>query len=167
MATPLAYTARYIHPVAVIRVAFAEEQYWKDRIAAVGGPNARFVSLTVGDDHGRVETVQYIPGELLPQAISAVRPGDLVIPRIETWTGGREGTFEARVQDAPAEASGIITAVDEPTGAVATIEGTVTVKIPMFGKRIETVLAERLTELLDAETEFTNNWIAERGIVVS
>lgn len=167
MATPLAYTARYLHSIAVVRVAFADEQYWKDRLAAVGGPNARFVSLTVGADHGRVETVQYIPAELLPPAISAVRPGDLVIPRIETWTGDREGTFEVRVQDAPAEASGTIIAVDEPTGAVATLQGTVTVKVPIFGKKIETVLAERLTELLDSETEFTNSWITERGIVVS
>lgn len=167
MATPLAYTARYIHPVAVVRVAFADEQYWKDRIATVGGPNARFVSLAVGDDHGRVETVQYIPADLLPQAVSAVHPGDLVIPRVETWTGGLEGTFEARVQGAPAEASGTIIAVDEPTGAVATVQGTVTVKVPLFGRKIETVLAERLTELLDSETEFTNSWITERGIVAS
>ncbi|WP_036540628.1 DUF2505 domain-containing protein, partial [Nocardia cyriacigeorgica] len=80
MATPLAYTARYTHPAAAVRAAVADEQYWKDRIAAVGGPNARLESVSVEGDQVRVEMVQAIAADLLPSAITAVRPGDLVIP---------------------------------------------------------------------------------------
>lgn len=161
MATPLAYTARYTHPAAAVRAAVADEQYWKDRIAAVGGPNARLESVSVEGDQVRVEMVQAIAAELLPSAITAVRPGDLVIPRTENWTG-TAATFEARVEGAPAEVRGTITLSDIDAGSTAVVEGSIEVKVPLFGGKIEAAIAERLTELLAEETEFTNAWISER-----
>ncbi|TLF57309.1 DUF2505 domain-containing protein [Nocardia cyriacigeorgica] len=161
MATPLAYTARYTHPAAAVRAAVADEQYWKDRIAAVGGPNARLESVSVEGDQVRVEMVQAIAADLLPSAITAVRPGDLVIPRTENWTG-TAATFEARVEGAPAEVRGTITLSDIDAGSTAVIEGSIEVKVPLFGGKIEAAIAERLTELLAEETEFTNAWISER-----
>ncbi|WP_159841572.1 DUF2505 domain-containing protein [Nocardia sp. CY41] len=160
MATPLAYTAHYSHPPAAVRAAFANDQYWKDRIAAVGGPNARLDSVTVSGDQVRVEMVQAIAAEQLPPAITAVRPGDLIIPRVEQWTGD-EATFEARVEGAPAEVRGTIGLAAEGSGAVATVDGTIEVKIPLFGGKIEKAIAEHLTELLKNEAEFTGTWLAE------
>ncbi|WP_406266918.1 DUF2505 domain-containing protein [Nocardia sp. NBC_00881] len=159
MATPLAYTARYSHSLAAVRAAFANDQYWKDRVAEVGGPNARLESVTVSGDQVRAELVQAIAAELLPAAITAVRPGDLIIPRIEHWTGD-SATFEARVEGAPAEVRGTITLAADGSGATATTNGTIEVKIPLFGGKIETAIAEHLTELLKNEEEFTNNWLA-------
>ncbi|WP_433601114.1 DUF2505 domain-containing protein [Nocardia sp. CA-135953] len=161
MATPLAYTARYSHPVAAVRAAFADEQYWKDRIAEVGGDNARLDSVTVNGGQVKVEMVQVIAADLLPAAITAVRPGDLIIPRTESWTGD-SATFTARVEGAPAEVNGTIELTADGSGSVAETKGTIEVKIPLFGAKIETAIAERLTELLANEEEFTNNWLAER-----
>ncbi|MFI7668643.1 DUF2505 domain-containing protein [Nocardia sp. NPDC049526] len=159
MATPLAYTARYSHPVAAVRAAFADEQYWKDRIAEVGGDNARLDSVSVNGDQVNVEMVQVIAAELLPAAITAVRPGDLIIPRTESWTGD-SATFTARVEGAPAEVRGTIELTADGSGSVAETKGTIEVKIPLFGGKIEAAIAERLTELLANEEEFTNNWLA-------
>jgi hypothetical protein len=159
MATPLAYTARYSHPVAAVCAAIADEQYWKDRIAEVGGPNARLDSVTISGDQVRVEMVQAIAAEQLPAAITAVRPGDLIIPRVENWSGDA-ATFEARVEGAPAEVRGNIALAADGSGTVATVTGSIEVKIPLFGGKIETAIAERLTELLASEEEFTNNWLA-------
>ncbi|UGT70262.1 DUF2505 domain-containing protein [Nocardia gipuzkoensis] len=159
MATPLAYTARYSHPPAAVRAAFADEQFWKDRIAEVGGPGARLESVTVSGDQVRVEMVQAIAAEKLPPAITAVRPGDLTIPRVEDWTGDH-ATFEARVDGAPAEVRGTITLSADGSGTVATTDGTIEVKIPLFGSKIEKAIAEHLTELLKNEAEFTVNWLA-------
>ncbi|MEV4128271.1 DUF2505 domain-containing protein [Nocardia sp. NPDC049707] len=160
MATPLAYTARHSYPVAAVRAAFADVQYWKDRIAEVGGDNARLDSITVDGDQVEVEMVQVIAAELLPAAITAVRPGDLIIPRTETWTGD-SATFTARVEGAPAEVRGTIALTADGSGSVVQAKGTIEVKIPLFGGKIETAIAERLTELLANEEEFTNNWLAE------
>ncbi|AFU05746.1 DUF2505 domain-containing protein [Nocardia brasiliensis] len=159
MATPLAYTARYSHPAAAVRAAFANDQYWKDRVAEVGGPNARLDSVTVDGDQIRIHLVQAIAAELLPAAITAVRPGDLIIPRVETWTGDN-ATFQATVEGAPAEVRGTITLVDDGAGSTAAANGTIEVKIPLFGGKIENAIAEHLTEVLKNEEEFTNTWLA-------
>ncbi|MBF6131186.1 DUF2505 domain-containing protein [Nocardia brasiliensis] len=159
MATPLAYTARYSHPAAAVRAAFANDQYWKDRVAEVGGPNARLDSVTVDGDQIRIHLVQAIAAELLPAAITAVRPGDLIIPRVETWTGDN-ATFQATVEGAPAEVRGTITLTDDGAGSTAAANGTIEVKIPLFGGKIENAIAEHLTEVLKNEEEFTNTWLA-------
>ncbi|MEU0875681.1 DUF2505 domain-containing protein [Nocardia brasiliensis] len=158
MATPLAYTARYSHPAAAVRAAFANDQYWKDRVAEVGGPNARLDSVTVDGDQIRIHLVQAIAAELLPAAITAVRPGDLIIPRVETWTGDN-ATFQATVEGAPAEVRGTITLTDDGAGSTAAANGTIEVKIPLFGGKIENAIAEHLTEVLKNEEEFTNTWL--------
>jgi len=160
MATPLTYTARYDHPAAAVRAAISDEAYWKDRIAAVGGPNARLESVSVTGDRATIAMIQSIAAELLPAAVTAVRPGDLVIPRTENWDG-HSGTFNARVEGAPAEVSGTISLVDDDEGSIAGFDGTAEVNIPMFGGKIEAAIAERLVELIGEETEFTNSWLAE------
>ncbi|UGT64678.1 DUF2505 domain-containing protein [Nocardia asteroides] len=161
MATPLAYTARYSHSAAAVRAAIADEQYWKDRIAEVGGPNARLDRITIDGDRVHAELVQAIAAELLPAAITAVRPGDLIIPRVEEWTGDT-GTFTAKVDGAPAEVRGSIALAADGAGSVATITGTIEVKVPLFGGKIEAAIAERLVELLGNEAEFTDTWLAQR-----
>ncbi|MBO0852535.1 MAG: DUF2505 domain-containing protein [Nocardia sp.] len=160
MATPLAYTARYAHPIAALRTAIADEQYWKDRIEEVGGPGARLDSFRADADQVVVAMTQAIPASELPAAITSVRPGDLIIPRTETYRlGDLSGVFEAHVQDAPAQATGTITYTDEGAGCQGVADGSVAVQIPLFGKKIEAVVAQKLLELLTSETEFTDTWI--------
>ncbi len=159
MATPLAYTAQYAHPADAVRTALADEEYWKARIEEVGGPGARLDAFATDGDRLRVEMVQSIPASELPAAVTAVRPGDLIIPRTETYEG-LAGIFEAYVEDAPAKVRGTVTMTGDATGSQAVVDGSVEVSVPLFGKKIEAVVAEKLLELLAAETEFTNNWIA-------
>lgn len=161
MATPLAYTAAYTHSVSAVRAAFADEQYWKDRIAEVGGPNARLESVAVEGDTVRIAMVQAIAAELLPPAVTAVRPGDLVIPRTETWTGDT-ARYEASVEGAPAKMSGTITLTGDDKSATAVVDGSIEVKVPLFGGKIEAAIKEHLTELLRSEADFTNTWLSQR-----
>ncbi|MEU0544259.1 DUF2505 domain-containing protein [Nocardia sp. NPDC005978] len=159
MATPLAFTAHSPHSTAAVRAAFSSEQYWKDRIENVGGPNARIDSISINGDHVRVDMVQAIPAEELPTQITAVRPGDLIIPRTETWDGSG-GTVEARVEGAPATVQGTLSVTDDGTGSVFVVDASIEVKIPLFGKKIEAAVQQHLTELLEREAEFTANWLS-------
>ncbi|WP_040799005.1 DUF2505 domain-containing protein [Nocardia higoensis] len=161
MATPLAYTAAYIHSVSAVRAAFSDEQYWKDRITEVGGPNAHLESVAAEGDTVRIHMVQAIAAELLPPAVTAVRPGDLIIPRTETWNGNA-ASYEATVEGAPAKMSGIITLTGDDNAATAVVDGTIEVKVPLFGGKIEAAIKEHLIELLRSETEFTNTWLSGR-----
>ncbi|WP_067700803.1 DUF2505 domain-containing protein [Nocardia jejuensis] len=159
MATPLAFTAHSAHSTAAVRAAFADEQYWKDRIEAVGGPNARIDSISITGEQVRVEMVQAIPASELPAQLTAVRPGDLIIPRTETWNGSG-GTVEARVEGAPATVNGTLSVTDNGGGSTFVVDASIEVKIPLFGKKIEAAVQQHLTELLEREAEFTDTWLA-------
>ncbi|MFB7721942.1 DUF2505 domain-containing protein [Nocardia sp. NPDC058058] len=159
MATPLAFTAHSTHSTAAVRAAFANEQYWKDRIEAVGGPNARIESISINGDDVRVEMIQAIPASELPPQVTAVRPGDLVIPRTETWNG-QGGTVEAHVDGVPATVNGSLIMREAGTGSDFTVDATIEVKIPLFGKKIEAAIQGHLTELLEREAEFTDSWLS-------
>jgi hypothetical protein len=159
MATSLAYTAEYPHPAAAVRAALLDEQYWKDRTVEVGGPQASVDSFLVDGEVLRVELTQHIASSDLPNAITAALPHGLVIRRTETYAGDG-GAFDAVVDGAPARISGAVTLTDAQTGATAVIEGTVEVSVPLYGKKIETTVAANLIDLLAAEAEFTNRWIA-------
>ncbi|MFC4375876.1 DUF2505 domain-containing protein [Nocardia halotolerans] len=161
MATPLAFTASYSHSVDAVRAAYSDEQYWKARIAEVGGPGARLDAFAVDGDNVRIQLVQSIPADQLPPAITAVRPGDLVIPRTENYTG-TEGTFEAHVDGAPAIVRGTVTLSPQDSGAVATVNGSIEVKIPLFGGKIEAAISEHLLELLANEATFTEQWLTTK-----
>lgn len=159
MATPLAFTARYTYSVEAVRAAFSDEQYWKARLEEVGGPGARLDSFFSDGNTVKAQLVQSIPADQLPPAITAVRPGDLAIPRTETYSG-TSGTVEAYVDGAPAKVNATISLTADGTGSTATVDGTIEVKIPLFGGKIEAAISEHLLELLNNEAAFTEQWLA-------
>ncbi|WP_019932535.1 DUF2505 domain-containing protein [Nocardia sp. BMG111209] len=162
MATPLAFTATYSHSADAVRAAIASEQYWKDRLAEVGGPGARLESFEPAGEVLTIRMVQTIAASELPSSITSVRPGDMIIPRTEVYTAGSNtGTFEAHVDGAPAEVNGTVTLTENGSGTVATVEGSVHVAVPLFGKKIEAVVAEKLLELLASEAAFTDTWVSQ------
>lgn len=162
MTTRIGHTSRYPRTAATMRATFIDAQYWKDRLAEVGGPNARLVSITPEGDRVRVQMVQSIAAADLPDQITKVRPGDMIINRTEVW-GATTGTFDAQVEGAPARIFGTVSLAGDDVNCTATINGEVDVQVPLFGTKIEKAIAERLTELFEAEDQFTLNWLAQQS----
>jgi hypothetical protein len=159
MSTPIGHTARYPHPLSVVHAAFTGEQYWKDRLEEVGGPGARLIGVT-GTDPVQVQMVQAIAEADLPEAITKVRKGDLVIDRTETW-GATVGGFLAVVEGAPVRISGTVALTPDGDGCLVRIDGQVEVDVPLFGRKIEAGIAERLTALFTVEESYTLAWLAD------
>ncbi|MGW4326492.1 DUF2505 domain-containing protein [Nocardia sp. NPDC004573] len=159
MATPLAYTATYSHSADALRTALADAQYWKDRVEEVGGADARLVEFDAAEDRLQVRMVQTIPAAQLPGAVTAVRPEGLVITRTETYTHDG-GSFDARVEGVPAKVTGTVRLTESDNAAVAFVDATAEVGIPLFGRKIEAAVVARLVEMLAVEAEYTDAWIA-------
>ncbi|TSD99532.1 DUF2505 domain-containing protein [Skermania sp. ID1734] len=150
--------------VEVTHAAFCGEQYWRDRLAAVGGPQADLVSLRADGDTVIIEMTQGIAAEKLPSFVAAVRRGDLLISRTETWgplqDGRAHGSFSAKVEGAPATLGGDLYL--EPDGEHCTfrVDGAVDVRVPLIGNKIASAAAGQLQRLLEKEDEFTREWLA-------
>lgn len=168
MARPIPHSVSHPQPVDRVLAAFTSEDYWRTRIAEVGGDGARLDRLDIGEGTVAVEMTQLIPAEHLPSLVTKIRPGDLVITRTEDWThpAGNPtatGTLTARVAGLPGELTGTLTLAPAGTGSTVTLDGRVDVPIPLIGSKIEAVIAERITELLLHEDEFTARWLDENS----
>ncbi|KAA0022326.1 DUF2505 domain-containing protein [Antrihabitans cavernicola] len=163
MASRIEHSARYSKSVDAVHAAFTSEQYWKDRMAEIGGPGGQLLGIETANGTTTVNLQQSIAADKLPGVVTAVRPGDLVIKRSESWgpvtNGTTNGTFTAAVDGAPAKIGGTVTVTNDGTGSVAKVDGEVEVKIPLFGGKIESVIAEQLGRLLDSEDAFTEQWL--------
>ena len=92
-----------------------------------------------------------------------VMNGDLSIERTETLrraaSGGYDGDVDVKIAGAPASAAGTMTLAENGDGSLFEVHADVTVKVPLFGGKIEEIVAEQVRRLLEAETAFTVRWL--------
>ncbi|WP_394615139.1 DUF2505 domain-containing protein [Lentzea sp. JNUCC 0626] len=150
------------HSAEKVFGALTDETFLRDRLAAIGGPGSTLVTFDQTDERTSYQLKQGVPAEHVPSAIKAALGGDLVINRTETWAAGA-GTVEVLVQGVPGRLEGSFTVLDNGSGSKLTLSGEVKVGIPFLGGKIEKLIAEQVAVLLDKESEFTSEWLANRG----
>jgi hypothetical protein len=150
------------HSAEKVFGALVDETYLRDRLAAIGGTNAELVSFSSSDGKASYELKQGVPAEHLPSMAKSLLGGDLVIKRVESWAAGA-GTVEVTLSGVPGRVDGGFTVTDNGSGSKVTLTGEVKVSIPLMGGKLEKVIAEQVAVLLDKESEFTSEWLANRG----
>ncbi|MGC0365505.1 hypothetical protein ABH922_003489 [Rhodococcus sp. 27YEA15] len=166
MSRRIEHSSKFSVPAAKVHQALTSEQYWRDRLAAVGGPGATIDELTVTNDTVAVSVSQVIPAENLPSMVAKFVPGDIVIKRSETLAsltdGEAAGTFAAHVDGVPARVEGTQTLRGDDASATLSAAGEVEVKIPLFGSKIESAIVDEVVRLIQSEQDFTREWIAKQ-----
>ncbi len=165
MSRRIEHSSKYTVPAEKVHEAVTSEQYWRDRIVAVGGPGATIEELTVRDETVAVTMSQIIAAEHLPSMVSKVVNGDIVIKRSETMApfkdGKATGTFSAHVDGVPARVEGTQVLTGDENSATLEIDGEVEVKIPFLGGKIESAIVDEVVRLIQAEQDFTQEWITK------
>jgi hypothetical protein len=150
------------HSAEKVFGAMVDETYLRDRLAAIGGTNAELVSFSSSDGKASYELKQGVPAEHLPSMAKSLLGGDLVIKRVESWAAGA-GTVEVTLSGVPGRLDGGFTVTGNGSGSKVTLTGEIKVSIPLMGGKLEKVIAEQVAVLLDRESEFTSEWLANRG----
>lgn len=150
--------------VEQVHAAFADADYWRDRLAEYGGGSIRLDSLDVVDGSVCVATTQDMRNNSLPVLIAKIVPGDLLVMRKETWRVERDelhGDVVITTQGAPI--AGSATALVAPTadGSLLRFRGSVHVKVPLIGGQIEKYIGSQISEEIPGVQRFTTRWIAE------
>lgn len=152
-------------PAPDVFSALVDETYLKDRLKALGGRDADLVSFS--DEGGTVsyQLKQGVAAEHLPSVARNLLGGDLVIQRVESWTeAGRTGTVEVTITGVPGRLDGTFTLAEHAGGgSELTLAGQVKVSIPLVGGKLEKMICEQVSVLLDKENEFTTEWLANRA----
>jgi Protein of unknown function (DUF2505) len=164
MSRPIDYRSTSPFPAERMYAAMSDPQYLRDRLARLGGKGAGLVEHTATGPDVRYRLRQGLDKDLLPPIAQSFVPGDLVIERAESIhpdpAGGYRGDVDVRVPGAPVAAAGSMRLTTAGTGSAFAVHADVKVNVPLFGGRIEAVVAEQVQRLLAAETAFTLEWIA-------
>lgn len=153
--------------VEMIHSAFGSEAYWHARIAEFGGGATTLDTLTVdGDGTISVATTQDLGHDVLPGVLAKVFPGDLTLMRTETWRPAAErvsGEVTIAASGVPGRGLGAASLTPAPDGSSLTLSGTVEVRIPLVGGRIEKYICDQITVEIPALQRFTSDWISRNA----
>ena len=165
MPTPMSVVQEFPAAPSAVYALLIDREFITGRLADCGGVDPEIVSLDVDGDAGAqtatIVTRQSIPSDVLPAMVASMMAGNPVTERTENWKPAGDGysaDFSVTVKGAPASLKGTMTLapVAGDTGAsTLTVEGNAAVPIPLFGGKIEEIIASQIGELLRMEGDYT------------
>ena len=154
-------------PASVEQVysAYADEDYWLARNAALGGSKALDSLVVDSDGTVTVTITEDLRHGMLPGILAKLYRGDLNIRSTERWkpAGSREVNGEISVAVTGAPGSGRAAAVLAPAGSGSRLNltGTIEFKVPLVGGKIESYLAREFAQGIPEIQRFTTTWIGQ------
>jgi hypothetical protein len=166
MASRIEHRADFTGDLATVLAAVAGETALRARLEQIGGHAAKLLEHVPAEDGVRYKLQQGISAEKLPQAVRTLHKGDLIVEREQLWKASGDvylGAATASVNGVPGEITSKTKLSEEGGQTVLRTLGEVKVRIPLFGAKLESVIAEQVTKLLEREAEFTAKWLAEHA----
>ncbi|MGH3885429.1 MAG: DUF2505 domain-containing protein [Pseudonocardiaceae bacterium] len=160
MASRVELQHRYPESPERIREVLTDPDYLRDKMQAVGGLRAELVSHE-RDEHGVTIVLHHaVASDMLPSFLRSMRPDGLTIRRTETWTGSG-GSAHAVVDGVPGTITVVMNLEPDPTGSVLGAQLTAEVPLPLFGGKVEKMITDNVAKLMDAEYQFTLDWLRD------
>jgi Protein of unknown function (DUF2505) len=158
------YRSPLAPPAEKVFATMTDKQYLQARLQELGGPGSALLEHEATPEGARYRLRQGLSESDLPPIVGKVVGGDLAIERTETLRrtapGRYAGDVDVQIAGAPASASGTMALADDGAGSLFEVHADVTVGVPLFGGKIEEIVAEQVRRLLEAETAFTVRWLA-------
>ena len=163
MARSIDYRSTLAFPAEKVFAVMTDREYLQARLRELGGPGSELLELEASPESARYKLKQGLSESDLPPIVSKVMNGDLAIVRTETLNrtapGSYSGDVDVAIPGAPASAAGSMTLADGGSGSVFEVHADVKVNVPLFGGKIEEIVADQVRRLLEAETAFTIRWL--------
>lgn len=160
MPKPLTVTQQYDAPAIEVFALFNDPDFIAGRLEDSGAPDAQVMTVDSTGDGVKIVTRQSIPASVLPSMVASMIPGDPATERTEDWRVDGDhyvADFSVVVKGAPATIKGTMTLANEGDGSTLVVNGEAAVPIPLFGSKIEAVIAEQIGALLASEETYTRS----------
>lgn len=141
-----------------MREVLTDRQYLREKLRTVGGPRGELVSWEQDERGVTVVLHQTVPDEAMPSFLRSVLPSGLTIRRTETWRGSG-GSVHAVVDGVPGTITGTMRFEPDPAGCVLGAQLTAEVGLPIVGARVEKLITDNVTALMETEYQFTLEWL--------
>nr|WP_296777491.1 DUF2505 domain-containing protein [Rhodococcus sp. (in: high G+C Gram-positive bacteria)] len=165
MSRDFEFTINSEHTPAEVHEALTSEDQWLARFAKA--KKTEGYELIAHDDGAfTVDISEEVGTSELPGFVKKVIKGKLLITRTDHWgplDGDRaDGTLAGGSSSLPAKVEGTMTLRPDGDGAILTVTGRSTVKIPLIGGKIESLINDMIRDMVDQETRETVEWAEEQ-----
>ncbi|SNT43636.1 DUF2505 domain-containing protein [Rhodococcoides kyotonense] len=165
MSRDFEFTVSSEHTPEEVYEALNSEEQWLARFEKAQKTDG--YTLTKHEHGGlTVDITDEIGTSELPGFVKKVVRGTLLVTRTDSWgplEGDRaDGTLVGGTSAIPASVDGTLTLRPQGTGALLTVKGTSTVKIPLIGGKIESLINDMIKDMVEQETEETNDWASQQ-----
>jgi len=153
-------TQEYDAPVREVFALFNDPDFITGRLDDSGAPDAEVITVDSRPEGVKIVTRQSIPASVLPSMVASMLSGDPVTERTEDWQLDGEAyvaQFSVVVKGAPASITGTMTLAPAGDRSTLVVTGQASVPIPLFGSKIESVIAEQIGKLLSHEETYTQS----------
>lgn len=102
----------------------------------------------------------------MPEAVRR-RVGDVFLDHRESWWpdgDGYAGAISADMVGRPVHTSGTMRIIPAAPGAEWSVDFTITAKVPVVGKKVESIVASQMRTTMALEFEFNRTWLAREGL---
>ncbi len=113
---------------------------------------------TAQDGVVTIEQVQAARG--LPSFVTKLVGEEIRIVQVERWTGVDHADVQVSIPGKPGEMTGTITLVGTGDRTVETVHLDITVRVPLVGGKMESVVAEMFGKALTAEHRTGVEWLS-------
>lgn len=147
----------------VMEMLLSEE--FRERVCRATGALHHEVRVEPGVDGSTVATVSRTIPAVVPDLVRRMVGETLTVTQVERWHPGgtsdsRRADVELRVEQQPARLVGSLVVVQDAGGVREVLEGTLTVSIPLIGRRIEPEIAKAIVLGARREEETGLAWLA-------
>lgn len=155
MSTKLSKKLTYDAPAAAVTAMLDDPAF---REAVLERQKVLRGSVDIDGDVARIEQVR--SGNDIPSFARKFVGDEIVIVQTETWTSPTSARIDLAIPGKPGEAVGTLTLVESGGTTTETVDLAVSVRIPLVGGKIETMIAEMVEHALDKEHEVGVEWLA-------
>ncbi|WP_084077150.1 DUF2505 domain-containing protein [Demequina sp. NBRC 110057] len=162
----ITHTHHFDASVEDVMSMLADQEFAHAR-GATGDAEDGDVSVTgTADGAFSVAIRRTIPSTTIPQEFRSFVGSSLTVKYTEAWQepagDHRHATFAVEIMGAPGHASGRLSVTPEGDGSVFAVDGTVNVKVPLFGAMIAQAVSKAVLRGLEAELAEADAWLAAR-----
>lgn len=168
MARNMAYTVDVGVPAESLYRDLTTIDYWEALVEIYRENSTRteIAHFSTGPDGTDVSFAHILSAQDLPAIARPVVPGTFVVTReqhfdpFEEGTGQASGRYRALVPNTPVDIEGTYVLRDSGAGSQMQIDTRCTVRVPIIGRQIETLIVTGLKSLFASEGKYTAEWIA-------
>lgn len=149
------------HTPADVHASLTSEEQWLARFEKAKKTDG-YELIKHEDGALTVDISEEVGISELPGFVKKVITGKLLITRTDHWgplVGDvADGTLAGGSSSLPAKVEGTMTLRPDGEGSVLTVRGKSTVKIPLIGGKIESLINDMVRDMVDQETRDTIEW---------